>query len=307
MKLSRATRAMNIVVVVLPFVGVLTAIALLWGSHVTTFDLAMLVGTYLIGAFGVTIGFHRLLTHGAVQAKPWVRYGFVIAGSTAIEGPALIWAANHRKHHSHTDQEGDPHSPHVGGGEGLRGLLHAHMGWLWSSSVEHGTPRKHCPDLVRDRGLVRISKAFPYIALASLGLPFVAGWLYHGTLGGGLQTFVWAGLVRIFFLHHVTWSINSICHFSGYTRFDVDDHSRNNPFLAILSLGESWHHNHHAFPRSASHGMRWYEVDLSALVIRAFVAVGLMSKPVFISRERQAEKLAGAGGTSGALASETAA
>ncbi|EHN10278.1 Fatty acid desaturase [Patulibacter medicamentivorans] len=306
MKLSPATRRMNVAAVVLPFVGVLTAIVLLWGSHVTWFDLAMLVSTYLIGAFGITIGFHRLLTHGAVQAKPWVRYAFVIAGSTAIEGPALVWAANHRKHHTHTDEEGDPHSPHVGGGEGLRGLIHAHMGWLWSKQVEHGTPRRHAPDLLRDPGLVRISKAFPYIALASLGFPFLAGLAYYGNLGGALQTFVWAGLVRIFFLHHVTWSINSICHFSGYTRFDIDDHSRNNPFLAILSLGESWHHNHHAFPRSASHGMRWYEVDISALVIRGFVKVGLMSKPVFISRERQAEKLPG--GTpagSGAVAEST--
>ncbi|WP_245540802.1 acyl-CoA desaturase [Patulibacter americanus] len=292
--MSRATRWMNIFAVSLPFVGVLIAIVLLWNQAVTWFDIAMLVGLYLFSAFGVTIGYHRMLTHGAVQAKPWVKYLFVIAGSTAIEGPALIWAADHRKHHAHTDQEGDPHSPHVGGGEGLRGLWHAHVGWLWSTEIERGWPRKHTPDLLRDKGLVRISKAFPYIAIATLVVPFLAGWAYHGTLMGGLQTYIWAGLVKVFFIHHVTWSVNSICHFSGYRRFDVEDHSRNNPFLAILTLGESWHHNHHAFPRSASHGMRWYEVDLSALVIKAFVKVGLMSKPVYISRERQDAKRIGA-------------
>lgn len=292
--MSRATRWVNIVAVAIPFIGVLAAVVLLWNSAVTWFDIALTVGLYLIAAFGITVGYHRLLTHGAVQAKPWVRYGFVIAGSTAIEGPALIWAADHRKHHAHTDQEGDPHSPHVGGGEGLRGLWHAHVGWLWSTEIERGWPRKHTPDLLRDKGLVRISNAFPYIALVTLAVPFFAGWAYHGDLAGGLQTFVWAGLVKVFFIHHVTWSINSICHFSGYRRFDVDDHSRNNPVLAILSLGESWHHNHHAFPRSASHGMRWYEVDLSALVIKGFVKAGLMSKPVYISREKQAAMLPGA-------------
>jgi stearoyl-CoA desaturase (delta-9 desaturase) len=291
--MSKATRYVNIVAVAIPFIGVLTAIVLLWNSAVSTFDIALTIGMYLISAFGITIGYHRMLTHGSVQAPKWVRYAFVTAGSTAIEGPALIWAADHRKHHAHTDQEGDPHSPHVGGGEGLKGLWHAHVGWLWSTEIERGWPRKHTPDLLRDKGLVRISKWFPYIALVALAIPFFAGWAYHGSVMGGLQTFVWAGLVKVFFIHHVTWSINSICHFSGYRRFDIDDHSRNNPVLAILSLGESWHHNHHAFPRSASHGMRWYEVDLSALLIRAFVAVGLMSKPVYISRERQDEKLAG--------------
>jgi stearoyl-CoA desaturase (Delta-9 desaturase) len=292
--MSRTTRWINIVAVTIPFIGVLVAIVLLWNSAVTWFDIAMTVGLYLISAFGITIGYHRLLTHGAVQAKPWVRYMFVIAGSTAIEGPALIWAADHRKHHAHTDVEGDPHSPHVGGGEGLRGLWHAHIGWLWSTEIERGWPKKHTPDLIRDKGLVRISNWFPYIALATLAVPFFAGWAYHGDLSGALQTFVWAGLVKVFFIHHVTWSINSICHFSGYRRFDIDDHSRNNPVLAILSLGESWHHNHHAFPRAASHGFRWYEVDLSALVIKAFVKAGLMSKPVYISREKQATLLPGA-------------
>ena len=304
--MSRTTRYVNIVAVVVPFVGVLAAIALLWNSAVTWFDLAMLVGLYLFGAFGVTIGYHRMLTHGAVQAPRWVRYAFVFAGSTAIEGPALIWAADHRKHHAHTDQEGDPHSPHIGGGEGLKGLWHAHVGWLWSTEIERGWPRKHTPDLLRDPGLVAISKAFPWIALGTLAVPFLAGWAYHGSLAGGLQTFVWAGLVKVFFIHHVTWSVNSICHFSGYRRFDIEDESRNNPVLALLTLGESWHHNHHAFPRSAAHGMRWYEVDLSALVIKAFVAVGLMSDPVYVSRERQAEKLAADRGSAGRLASENA-
>jgi stearoyl-CoA desaturase (delta-9 desaturase) len=291
--MSKATRYVNIVAVAVPFIGVLTAIAMLWNSAVTWFDITMLVGMYLISAFGVTVGYHRMLTHGAVQAPKWVRYAFVVAGSTAVEGPALIWAADHRKHHAHTDQEGDPHSPHVGGGEGLRGLWHAHVGWLWSTEIERGWPRKHTPDLLRDKGLVRISKWFPWIALTGLVIPFLAGWAFYGTVAGGLQTFVWAGLVRVFFIHHVTWSVNSICHFSGYRRFDVDDHSRNNPFLAVLTLGESWHHNHHAFPRSASHGMRWYEIDLSALLIKGCVKVGLMSKPVYISREQQAAKMPG--------------
>ncbi|WP_320670909.1 acyl-CoA desaturase [Patulibacter defluvii] len=291
MHLSRAARNVNIAVVALPFLGALVAVALLWNAAVTWFDLAVAVVLYLVAAFGITIGYHRLLTHGAVQAKPWVRYAFVIAGSAAIEGPALTWAADHRKHHAHTDQEGDPHSPHIGGGEGWRGFYHAHMGWFLSTRTDRGLPAKHAPDLLRDRGLVLIDRAFFLIAGIGLLLPFLLGLAYHGTLAGGLQTFVWAGLVRVFLLHHVTWSINSICHISGYRRFAVEDESRNNPFLALLSLGESWHHNHHAFPRSAAHGMRWYEVDLSALVIRGLVRLRLMSKPVYISRERQAEKL----------------
>ncbi|MCK9247924.1 MAG: acyl-CoA desaturase [Solirubrobacteraceae bacterium] len=294
MTLSRTARIVNVVAVSIPFIGALVAVVLLWNSAVTWFDLAVATGMYLFGAFGITIGYHRVLTHGAAQAKPWLRYLLAIMGSSAIQGPVLMWVADHRAHHTHTDQEGDPHSPHVGGGSGIKGLFHAHMGWLWNENTPAHRPSKQCPDLVRDRGLVRISKAFPWIALATMAVPFLLGLAYYGTLAGALQTFVWGALVRTFFMHHVTWSINSICHFWGYRRFESDDHSTNNPALALLSLGESWHHNHHAFPRAAKMGMRWYEVDISWQVIRLFTKLGWMEKPVVISRERQDAKRIGA-------------
>ena len=176
----------------------------------------------------------------------------------AVQGPVMTWVADHRKHHAHTDQEGDPHSPHGHGGGlkgALAGLYHAHMGWLFDRAGM-AAPERYAKDLYEDRGMHVIHEAFWRFVLAGFVLPFALGWAIGGTLADGLTGALWGGAVRIFLLHHVTWSINSVCHFFGTRRFAVDDHSTNVFWLSLLSFGESWHHNHHAFPRSAVHGLR---------------------------------------------------
>jgi stearoyl-CoA desaturase (delta-9 desaturase) len=289
--MTRAERIANLIGVVLPFLGLIAATILLWESWVDGIDLALLAGTYILFGFGVTIGYHRLLTHRAFQTYKPVEYLFAVLGSLGLQGSVLDWVADHRKHHAHADEEGDPHSPHVGHGSGLSGLVHAHVGWLFET---HGQAdwKRYAAELYEDRGMRRISKAFPWLALLSLLLPAAAGWLLHGrTAEGFVRGLVWGGLVRAFFLHHVTWSINSVCHFFGRRRFAVKDHSTNVSWLALPSLGEAWHHNHHAFPRSATHGLRRWELDPSGWVIRGMRRLGLAWNVVLISPERQATKL----------------
>ena len=204
----------------------------------------------------------------------------------------MDWVADHRKHHAHTDVEGDPHSPHVGHGSGLAGLWHAHTGWLMETQGQADW-RKYARDLYEDPAMRRIGRSFPLLAFVSLALPTLAGWALHDfTLSGALQGLVWGGLVRIFLVHHVTWSVNSICHFFGTRRFEIDDHSTNVAWLSLLSLGESWHHNHHAFPRSAMHGLRRWEVDPSAWIIGGLERVHLAWNVIRISPERQHAKAA---------------
>lgn len=287
--MTRAERIANIAAVLLPFIGFCAAVTVFWGRGVGLADLAVMVAMYLLTALGVTIGYHRLFTHNALRARKPVRYTLAVLGSMAVQGPLSDWVADHRKHHAHTDVEGDPHSPHVGAGSGLAGLWHAHIGWLYRTQGQAQT-RRYAPDIVEDRGLRLISRSFGLLVLLSLAIPFAAGYLIHGTLGGALLTLLWAGLVRIFLLHHVTWSINSVCHFFGTRRFDVEDRSTNVFWLALPSLGESWHHNHHAFPRSAVHGLRRSELDPSALVILALERLGLVSDVVRIAPERQLQK-----------------
>ncbi|MGI8624667.1 MAG: acyl-CoA desaturase [Solirubrobacteraceae bacterium] len=290
--MNRAERTANLAGVVLPFLGVIAAVVLLWNEAVDGADLAILGVTYALTGFGITIGFHRMLTHRAFQTSKPVEYLFALMGSYALQGSVLDWVADHRKHHAHTDKEGDPHSPHTGDGHGLAGLWHSHTGWLFETQGQADW-KKYARDLYEDRGMRRLNKLFPVLTLASLALPALAGFLVHDlTLGGAARGLVWGGLVRVFLLHHVTWSINSICHFFGRRRFDLEDHSTNVAWLSVLSLGESWHHNHHAFPRSAKHGLRWYEIDLSALIISGMEKVGLVWNVVRIAPERQAQRLA---------------
>jgi stearoyl-CoA desaturase (Delta-9 desaturase) len=286
---TRLERSANIGAVVLPFVAFCVAVALLWGDGVGLADLVVMAGMYLVTALGITIGYHRLFTHNAFSARKPLRYALAVLGSMAVQGPLSDWVADHRKHHAHTDVDGDPHSPHVGDGSGLRGLWHAHIGWLYRTQGQAAT-RRYAPEIVEDRGLRAISRAFGALVLLSLLIPFAAGLLIHGTLTGALLTLLWAGFVRIFLLHHVTWSINSVCHFFGRRRFDVDDHSTNVFWLALPTMGESWHHNHHAFPRSARHGLRWWELDPSAMVIAAMERLGLAWNVIRIRPERQAQK-----------------
>ena len=202
--------------------------------------------------------------------------------------------ADHRKHHVYSDQEGDPHSPHVDhDGEtpgALRGLWHAHVGWLFDHATAEEAER-YAPDLLDDRGMRVVHKLFGPLVIAGLAIPFLAGWGLRGELAGGSTALFWAGLVRIFLVHHVTFSINSICHFFGQRRFSTEDQSTNVFWLALPSFGESWHHNHHAFPRSALHGLRWWEVDIGGLVIRAMRRLGLAWNVVMIPRERQQQRI----------------
>jgi stearoyl-CoA desaturase (delta-9 desaturase) len=298
--MSKAQRYTNLGAVIVPFVAFIAAVVLLWNSIVGWTDLALLAVMYVLTGFGITIGFHRMLTHRAFQTSKPVELIFAALGSMAVEGPVISWVADHRKHHAHTDHDGDPHSPHVGYAGGgvlgtIRGLFHAHVGWMLT---EQGSARrmKYAPDLMEDRAMRSMNKRFPQLVLLSLAIPTVLGFaLSGGRIAGALTGLLWGGFVRIFLLHHVTWSINSICHFFGTRRFEVDDHSTNVAWLALPSLGEAWHHNHHAFPRSAEHGLKRWEraMDPSAGLIWMLEKLGLVWNVVRITPERQLQKTAG--------------
>jgi len=294
-EMGKPEKIANLGAVVLPFAATLAAIALFWNRLVSPVDLAIAGGMYLLTAIGITVGFHRLLTHRSFQTPKPIEYLFAVLGSMAVQGPVISWVADHRKHHAHTDEDGDPHSPHVGHGDGVRGVLaglwHAHTGWLMSTQGRADWKR-YAADLYEDRGMRAIGRQFVPILALGLALPALAGYLVSGTLAGAATGLLWGGLVRIFFVHHITWSVNSVCHFVGSRRFDTDDRSTNVFWLALPSLGESWHHNHHAFPRSATHGLRRWEMDPSGLIIAAMEKVGLARNVVRISPERQAERAA---------------
>jgi stearoyl-CoA desaturase (delta-9 desaturase) len=297
--MSRAQRLTNLAAVILPLIAFVAAIVLLWNSWVGWHDLLLLGVLYVLTGLGITVGFHRMLTHRSFQTSKTVERVFAVLGSLAVQGSVIQWVSDHRKHHAHTDEEGDPHSPHAGFAGGgvrgtLRGLFHAHVGWILTE--EGGANRaQYAKDLVQDRGMKRISDNFHWLVLLSLALPALAGFaLTGGEPKGALTGLLWGGFVRIFLLHHVTWSINSICHFFGTRRFAVDDHSTNVFWLALPSFGEAWHHNHHTFPRSAEHGLKRWEkaMDPSAAVIAAMEKLGLAWNVVRITPERQAEKMA---------------
>jgi stearoyl-CoA desaturase (Delta-9 desaturase) len=292
-EMSRTEKIANLGAVVIPFAATLAAIVLLWNSLVAPADLIIAAVMYMLTAIGITVGFHRLLTHRSFQTSKPLEYTFAVLGSMAVQGPVIAWTADHRKHHAHTDEEGDPHSPHVaedGHHQGvLKGLWHAHTGWLMSNQGRADW-KKYARDLYDDNGMRIINRRFPLLVLATLAIPALAGFLVTGTAVGALTGLLWGGLVRIFFVHHVTWSVNSVCHFLGSRRFDTDDLSTNVFWLALPSLGESWHHNHHAFPRSAVHGLRRWEPDPSAMIIGGLEKLGLARNVIRISPERQAER-----------------
>jgi stearoyl-CoA desaturase (delta-9 desaturase) len=293
-EMTQLEKGVNLGAVVVPFIATIAAIVLLWNSWVTAADLIIAAVMYVLTAVGITVGFHRLLTHRSFQTSKPLEYTFAILGSMAVQGPVIAWVADHRKHHAHTDEEGDPHSPHVspeGGAQGVfKGLWHAHSGWLMSSQGRADW-KKYAPDLYEDKGMRYINRHFGFLVYMSLAIPALAGFLVTGTLAGAAGGLLWGGLVRIFFVHHVTWSVNSVCHFLGTRRFDTDDRSTNVFWLALPSLGESWHHNHHAFPRSAVHGLKRWEPDPSALIITALEKLGLARNVIRISPERQAERV----------------
>lgn len=295
-EMTRTEKAANLGAVVIPFLATIAAIVLLWNSLVTPADLIIAAAMYLLTAIGITVGFHRLLTHRSFQTFKPLEYAFAVLGSMAVQGPVIAWVADHRKHHAHTDKEGDPHSPHVGHDGGIKGVLsglwHAHAGWLMENQGRADWKR-YARDLYEDPGMRWINRHFVALVMVSLAIPALAGLLVSGNLRGAATALLWGGFVRIFFVHHVTWSVNSVCHFLGSRRFDTDDHSTNVFWLALPSLGESWHHNHHAFPRSAKHGLKRWELDPSALIIATMEKLGLARNVIRISPERQAERSAG--------------
>jgi stearoyl-CoA desaturase (delta-9 desaturase) len=269
------SRGITAFLIVSPIVAVAISVPLLWGHAVHLSDLVLAALLYGITGHGVTVGFHRLFTHRGFTPKRPLKIALAVAGSMAIEGSVISWVANHRRHHVHSDRPGDPHSPHVSASGPLgavRGFVHAHVGWLFTGDPT--SSERFAADLVRDRDLRRIDALFPLWAVASLALPFALGWLWSGSLVGGVTAFVWAGLLRMALLHHVTWSVNSICHMVGRRPFRTDDRSRNVGVLSVVSFGESWHNLHHAYPSSARHGVGRGQMDSSARLIHWFEKAG---------------------------------
>ncbi|MFI0240481.1 acyl-CoA desaturase [Streptomyces sp. NPDC016845] len=265
------------VIVVLPFLALGVSGWLLWGRLISTVDIVLFAVFYVLSGLGVTVGFHRGLTHGSYQAVRPLRTVLAVAGSMSFQGDVIGWVATHRRHHAFTDRPGDPHSPYRYGthliGQ-VRGLLHAHVGWLFRSDAT--SAERYAPDLLADVDIRRVARAFPVLCLLTLALPFGLGWLIGGSWLYGVTGLLWAGLVRIALLHHVTWSVNSLCHLIGERPFRTRRHDRATNLwpLALLSFGESWHNLHHADPTSARHGVDRGQIDPSAAVIRLFERLG---------------------------------
>lgn len=261
--------------VVIPLLALVAAVPVAWGWGLTWRDIIIAAVMYGISGHGVTVGFHRLFTHNSFKAGRTLRVALAIAGNLAVQGPIVRWVADHRRHHQFSDRDGDPHSPWRYG-TSLRaltkGMLWAHMGWLFDR--EQTDVRKYAPDLLRDRAVVRVSRQFPFWVVVSLLAPALIGGLWSWSWQGALSAFFWAGVVRIGLLHHVTWSTNSICHAVGAQPFRSRDHAGNVSWLAIPSMGESWHNLHHADPTSARHGVLRGQIDSSARIIRIFEQMG---------------------------------
>ena len=282
-------------IVVLPFVGLGLAGWLLWGRLIHPVDIVLAVVLYTISGLGVTVGFHRGLTHGSYRAVRPVRIALAVAGSMSFQGDVIGWVATHRRHHAFTDRPGDPHSPyrygtHLGGQ--LHGLFDAHVGWLFRN--EQTPPERYAPDLVADPDIRAVSRAFPWLCLLTLALPFGLGWAIGGSWLYGVTGLLWAGLVRIALLHHVTWSVNSLCHMIGDRPFRTRRHDRATNLwpLALLSFGESWHNLHHADPTSARHGVDRGQIDPSAAVIRLMERAGWVHDVRWPSVDRVAARRA---------------
>jgi stearoyl-CoA desaturase (delta-9 desaturase) len=305
---DRKLAIINLFAVLLPLVGLAGAIVLLWGTAFDWWYLLIFGVMTLITAAGITVGYHRLCTHKSFTTPAVVRYLFAAAGSMAVQGPVIRWCAEHRKHHQHSDTEHDPHSPHMSAhgswGEGifatLRGAFHAHMGWLFTGDTRG--LGKYAADLKEDRALVLADRQFVLWVIIGLVLPALVAGLVSLSWWGLLLGFLWGGLVRVLLVHHITWSVNSVCHLWGTRPFESRDESRNNAVVAVLAFGEGWHNNHHAFPASARHGLRWWELDASYMLIRALSLVGLArnvrtpSVERVRARRREAQAHVGAAG-----------
>jgi len=273
-----AQKMMVLVVVVVPFLATIYAIVLLWQRYVNGLDLALMIGLYLLSGLGITIGYHRMLTHKSFETSPVMKAILLILGTMAIEGQPSDWASTHIQHHAHSDEEDDPHSP-------LVSLWHSHVGWMWHHASQ---PDIYGKWVAKDPLVAWVDRTWLIWVVSGLLIPLaIAGW----------SGFLWGGLVRVFLTHHITWSVNSICHTFGQRPFNTNDASRNNWIVGLFAFGEGWHNNHHAFPRSAFHGLRWWQIDLSAYIIRLMEVTGLVWNVYRVSpedeqrRELQAARL----------------
>ena len=291
-KRAALQRRLVLVVTVVPFAGFIWAVVSFWGHGLSAVDAGIALAFYLWTGFGVTVGFHRYFTHRAFETNGFVRATLAIAGSMAVQGPIIKWVADHRRHHAFSDREGDPHSPHLEDGPGVRGVVkglwHAHMGWFFSE--EQTSARRWAPDLLKDDTIKRIDRLFPLWVVLTFALPPVVGLALTQSVEGALTAALWGSLVRIFMLHHVTWSINSICHFYGKRPFESDDFSTNNWVLSVVSLGESWHNNHHAFPSAAVHGIGKAQIDPTGFLIGLLEKLGIAHRVKRVTTKQLANK-----------------
>src|SRR5947209_3780310 len=275
-RLALGVRLATLAVILVPLLGLVGAIIFLWGWGVSWVDLGLFMGMYFLTAVGITVGFHRLFVHRSFETYESVKFVLVALGSMAVQAPLFKWVAVHRRHHQYSDEPEDPHSPHHQGAGllgWLRGYWYAHLGWFFDPDppgLDH-----YIKDLLQSRTL-RVANAL-FLLWVALGLvmPAVLGGILSGSWLGVWTGLIWGGLVRIFLVHHVTWSVNSACHLWGFQPYESDDESRNNPLFGILALGEGWHQTHHAFPTSARHGLRWWQIDVSYWVIRTLALLGL--------------------------------
>ena len=283
-------RLVTLLVIILPMGALVVGMVYMWNRGFDWLNLVLLLSMYVATGLGITIGYHRLFTHRSFETNPVVKALLGILGSMAVEGPVIGWVAHHRKHHQHSDQPDDPHSPHNhegGAFNAIRGFWRAHIGWLFAPTVDGS---RYTKDLAQDRLVRLISRMFPVWAIMSLILPALIAWAVTGTLTGAFLGFIWGGLVRIMVVHHITWSINSVCHIWGSRPYRSNDQSRNNPVFGVLGFGEGWHNNHHAFPTSARHGLRWWQFDTSWIIIWVMSKVGLAWNVRTPTRERMAAK-----------------
>jgi stearoyl-CoA desaturase (delta-9 desaturase) len=277
--------------IIIPLLGVIVAPFFLWGWGFGWTDLGLLLGMYILTSLGITVGFHRLFVHRSFETYMWIKFIWAILGSMAVQGSLFKWVGMHRRHHQHSDTSDDPHTPHGHGG-GILGLLrgfwHSHIGWFFEADPPDLD--RYVKDLSASRTLRVASVLFPLWVVLGLVLPAVLGGVITLSWGGVWTGLIWGGLVRLFLVHHVTWSVNSACHLWGFRPFRSDDESRNNFVFGILAMGEGWHNTHHAFPTSARHGLRWWEIDMSYWVIRTLALLGLAWNLKLPTREAQAKE-----------------
>ncbi len=289
-RLSWGVWITNFLAVVVPLLGLCSIAVFLWGWGFSWTDLGLLLGMYLVTALGITVGYHRLFVHRSFETYGFVKFILGVLGSMAVEGPVLKWVAQHRRHHQHSDRPGDPHSPHLHGRgfrSVLRGLWHAHIGWVFQADPPDLD--RYIKDLLQSRLMRVVSALTPLWIALSVLLPGLLGGIITQTWGGVWTGLIWGGLVRIFVVHHITWSVNSVCHLWGFRPYRSEDESRDNPVFGVLALGEGYHNTHHAFPTSARHGLRWWQIDISYYVIRILAWLHLAWDVKLPSKEAQAK------------------